>query len=177
MPENSPRRAECHARTLRGLHAVAVFVAVVVVANLATDLFGVVTFAGLTATAGTWVAGLSFVARDAVQENLGTRWVAGSVALGAAFSAAFSPSLAIASAVAFTVAELADWAVYTPLRRRSPLGAALASNTVGALLDSVLFLALAGFPIDGALTQTVVKVGTTSALVLLVLGVRRVVLR
>lgn len=145
------------------------FVAIIVAANLATSQWGMVTALGLTATAGTWIAGFAFVARDSLQEAKGSRWVFAAVILGAILSAAFSPALALASAAAFAVSETADWAVYTPLRKHHRLGAALASNTVGALLDSFVFLALAGFPLTGVWTQTVVKVATTS---LFVIGVR-----
>ena len=47
------------------------------------------------------------------------------------------------SAGAFTVSELADFAVYTPLQRRGLVLAVLASSVVGLVVDSVLFLQLA----------------------------------
>ena len=135
-----------------------------------------VAVAGLTATAGTWIAGFAFVARDWLHDTGGRKWVAAAIVLGAILSAILSPTIAIASAVAFTVSEMADWAVYSPLRHRSRIGAALASNTVGAVLDSLLFLAIAGFPLAGAGTQTIVKVAATAAIVA-GLGVRRALLR
>ena len=159
------------------LAAFAALLAVIVAANALTATHGLVTVAGLTATAGTWVAGLAFVARDWLHDTGGRRWVAAAIMAGALLSALLSPSLALASAVAFAVSEAADWAAYAPLRRRHRLAAALASNTVGAVLDSLLFLALAGFPLAGAGTQTVVKVATTTAVVLAVMGVRRALLR
>ena len=150
------------------------FVAIVVAANLATQAWGVVSVLGVTATAGTWLAGFGFVARDALHEVGGRRWVVAAIILGSVASAWLAPTLALASAVAFMVSELADWAIYTPLRSRSIVTAAIASNTVGAVLDSAIFLALAGFPLSGVWTQTLVKVATTTALVL---GVRRALLR
>jgi len=60
-----------------------------------------------------------------------------------------APALAVASATAFLISELADFAVYTPLRGRAAMGgrrwfgAVAASNVVGALLDTVLFLGIA----------------------------------
>ena len=54
-----------------------------------------------------------------------------------------APAFALASGVAFLVSELADLAVYTPLERRSWIGAVALSNTVGLVVDSMLFLALA----------------------------------
>ena len=156
---------------------VGVFVAVVVAANALTASFGLITVAGLTATAGTWVAGLGFVARDWLHETGGPRWVAAAIALGTALSVALSPAIAVASGVAFLVSESADWAVYTPLRRRSTLAAALLSNTVGAFVDSALFLVIAGFPLSGLWTQVVVKVTATTCVVLILIGVRRALLR
>jgi len=102
----------------------AAFVAVVLIANATTNALGMVTWLGVTATAGTWIAGFGFVARDGLQEAASRRWVWIAILAGAALSALFSPALALASAVAFLVSEGADWAVYTPLRRRTPLGAA-----------------------------------------------------
>ena len=142
------------------------FVAVILAANTLTASFGLVTVLGLTATAGTWVSGLAFVARDQLQETGGSRWVIIAILVGAALSAFASPTLALASAAAFTFSELADWAVYTPLRRKHRTAAALLSNTVGAILDTILFLAIAGFPLDGTLTQVIIKVATTSLIVL-----------
>lgn len=156
--------------------ALASMLAVILAANALTVAVGLVTVAGLTATAGTWVAGLAFVARDWLHDAGGRKWVVAAIVLGAILSAILSPAIAVASAVAFTVSEMADWAVYSPLRHRSRIGAALASNTVGAVLDSLLFLAIAGFPLAGAGTQTVVKVATTTAIVT-GLGVRRALLR
>lgn len=150
------------------------FVAVILAANWLTSTFHLVTILSLTAPAGTWVAGFAFVFRDWLQEAGGRRWVAGAILAGTVASVAVSPTLALASGAAFLVSELADWAVYTPLRKRHPLAAAILSNTVGALVDSVIFLSLAGFPLSGLWTQVVVKVGTTT---LIVLGVRLAVSR
>jgi len=154
---------------IRSLAIAVAFVGVILAANALTATHGVVTIAGLTATAGTWIAGLGFVFRDWLQEVGGRRWVASAILVGAVVSATISPAIAFASGAAFLISELADWAVYSPLRERRPLAAALVSNTVGAALDTVVFLALAGFPLNGTLTQIVVKVGTTT---LVVLGVR-----
>jgi len=153
--------------------ALATFIAIIVGANLLTASFGLVTLLGLTATAGTWVAGLAFVARDSLQESGGARWVVVAIVVGAALSAFASPTLALASAVAFAFSEAADWAVYTPLRRKHRTTAALLSNTVGSILDTLIFLSLAGFPLAGAPTQVVVK-ATTS---LVVMGVRLAISR
>jgi hypothetical protein len=98
------------------------------------------------------------------------------VAAGAALSAVLAgPRLALASGVAFAVSELADMLVYQPLRRRGWARAALASGVVGAAVDTVLILALAGFPIWPAIPgQMLAKVATTVAVVGPVVVVRAV---
>jgi hypothetical protein len=53
--------------------------------------------------------------------------------------------IATASAVAVLLSELADMAVYEPLRSKSWPAAVLASNTVGAFVDTLVFLTVAGF--------------------------------
>lgn len=128
------------------------FVACVLLANWLTERYGFVGMGlGFSATAGTYAAGLSFGLRDALHE-LGGRWVVVlAIVIGAALSAIVSPDLALASGVAFLLAELADLAVYEPLRRRRWVAAVIASNLVGALVDTVVFLQIAGFPIRDAL--------------------------
>ena len=98
---------------------------------------------GLHAPAGVYVAGLAFILRDVVQDDLGIGWVIYAILAGATVSLTLSPSFALASGAAFLVSELVDFAVYTPIRRRSWTAAALLSNTAGTLVDSALFLWLA----------------------------------
>lgn len=153
--------------------ALTAFVAVVVATNAITVTFGIVTWLGIVATAGTWLAGFSFVARDRLQDVGGRRWVVGAILAGAAISAVFSPTLALASCAAFLTSEFADFAVYTPLRKRNRTGAALLSNTVGAVVDSIVFLTLASFPLFLLPAQVGIKVGTTTVFVLTMRGVVR----
>jgi uncharacterized PurR-regulated membrane protein YhhQ (DUF165 family) len=96
-----------------------------------------------------------------VQERLGARWAVAAILVGAALSALLSPALALASGAAFLVSELADFAVFTPLRRRSWLGAVAASNTVGLVVDSALFLWLAFGSLDFLAGQIVAKLYMT----------------
>jgi hypothetical protein len=99
---------------------------------------------GLMAPSGVLLIGAALALRDALHERLPRYAVAGLIAAGAVLSLAFSPpALAIASAVAFLLSELADFAVYDRLRKRALWAAVLASGFVGAVLDSVLFSALA----------------------------------
>ena len=53
------------------------------------------------------------------------------------------PQPIMASSMAFFLSELLDFAVYEPLRKRGLLVAMGASNVVGMLADSLLFLWLA----------------------------------
>ena len=99
---------------------------------------------GLMAPSGVLMIGAALALRDALHERLPRLSVAALIVSGAGLSLAFSPpALAIASAVAFLLSELADFAVYDRLRKRGLALAVLASGAVGAVLDSVLFSALA----------------------------------
>lgn len=153
---------------------VAAFVACVVAANWLTQRYGFVPVGfGLTATAGTYAAGLAFGVRDALHEH-DRRLVLAAIAVGAAVSWWIAPALAVASAVAFGVSELADFAVYDPLRNRAWPLAVAASNLVGAAVDTCLFLWIAGFPIAAALPgQMVGKALMILPAFLLVREVRR----
>jgi uncharacterized PurR-regulated membrane protein YhhQ (DUF165 family) len=150
------------------------FVGTILAANYVTTQHGMVPILWTTATAGTYFAGLSFVLRDAAQDTAGKRWAIALIVVGAALSYFVSdPFIALASGVAFLVSELADLAVYTPLRRRGYIRAAIASNVVGAVVDTVLFLWIAGFPIADAIAgQMVGKVVVTALVVALVAAYR-----
>lgn len=120
------------------------FIACIVGANWALNTFGVMPVGfGLMAPAGVLFAGLSFGLRDAVQELGGRAWTAGLIVVGAALSALIDPTFALASGAAFLLSEFADFSVYTPLRERQWVGAVVASNIVGAVVDSAVFLWLA----------------------------------
>jgi uncharacterized PurR-regulated membrane protein YhhQ (DUF165 family) len=123
----------------------ALFIASIVGANWAIATFGIVPVGfGLMAPAGVYFAGLTFTLRDALHEAGGRRWVIAAIIGGAALSGLLAgPQLAMASGVAFLTSEAADYAVYAPLRQRSWVGAVAASNVVGTVVDSALFLWLA----------------------------------
>lgn len=153
------------------------FLSTTLLANYATSTWGMVPVGfGLVATAGTYFAGLSFVLRDSVQDAYGKRWAITLVVIGALLSYLVAdPFIALASGVAFLVAELADLAVYTPLRKRGYIRAAIASNIVGALVDTVLFLWIAGFAVWSAVPgQMVAKVAITAVVVGVVVMARAV---
>jgi uncharacterized PurR-regulated membrane protein YhhQ (DUF165 family) len=161
---------------------VAGYIGCIVLANVLTARYGFVPVGfGLAATAGTYAAGAAFLARDLVQDA-GGRWpVVAAIGVGALLSVWLStPQLALASGAAFLVSEMADMAVYTPLRRKGWARAVAASNAVGATVDTLLFLTLAGFPVtwQSVLGQLAGKVlWATLVPVLAVLVVRRVVFR
>lgn len=99
---------------------------------------------GLMAPSGVLMIGLALVLRDWLHELAGWKWSFAAVILGGALSLAFSPpALAVASAVAFTLAEFADLGVYARLREKGKPLAVMASQVVGAFLDSALFVYLA----------------------------------
>ena len=150
-PSPGRHRARPRRRYLAAI-AVGLFVATVVAANALTATYGLVPVGlGLTATAGTAAAGLSLLTRDWVHHAAGRTMVLLCIGAGAAVSAVLAgPRLAVASAAAFGLSELADLLVYQRLRDRGWITAVVASNAVGAPVDTVLFLAVAGFPIAAA---------------------------
>jgi len=150
----------------------------IVAANWLTARYGFVPMGfGLAATAGTYMAGLAFVARDAVQDTAGRVATLCVLLAGAVLSwFASTPQLALASAAAFGLGELIDMSVYTPLRRRGYIRAAIASNLVGSVVDTFVFLTIAGFGLAPLVVagQLVGKTWITLAVVLGVVGVRAV---
>jgi uncharacterized PurR-regulated membrane protein YhhQ (DUF165 family) len=157
-----------------GLAAFCGFITTIWVANWLIAHVGVVAVGfGLMAPAGVFVAGVAFTLRDIVQRTLGREAAALAIVIGASASYVIAPQFALASGVAFLVSELADFAVYTPLERRSWLGAVLLSNTVGLLVDSWLFLTLAFGSLEFFWGQVLGKGYMTLAAILLLAVGRR----
>lgn len=157
-----------------GLVALALYIATIFGANYLLTRYGVVNVGfGLMAPAGVFAAGLAFTLRDLTQSLLGKGAVLAAIAVGAAASYTVSPVFAAASAIAFGLSELADFAVYTPLQRRGWLKAVAASNLVGAVLDSIVFLHLAFGSLAFLKGQVVGKVWMTALAVVLLVPVRR----
>lgn len=99
---------------------------------------------GLMAPSGVLMIGAALVLRDLVQRRSGIPVSLACVGTGAVLSAFIAPpALVFASGTAFLFSELIDFAVYTPLAKRYFALAILASCTVGAFVDSALFLWLA----------------------------------
>ena len=127
-----------------GFLLLAGYVAAIVGANWAIARFGVVPVGlGLMAPAGVFFAGLCFECRDLVQDTLGRWWAVAAILIGDRISAFISTQFAFASCVAFLLGELADFAIYTPMRQRFWLVAMIVANTIGDIIDSAIFLYLA----------------------------------
>lgn len=159
------------------------FIGTVVAANWAINRYGIVPVGfGLYAPAGVYFAGLAFGIRDALQERGGRRWVMAAIAIGGAVSYIVSGGAAIpgglmpiaaASGIAFTLSELADLTVYTPLRRNHWPSAVVLSNAVGAVFDSALFLWLAFGSVHNLLGNVIGKTYMTAVALPLVYLARR----
>jgi uncharacterized PurR-regulated membrane protein YhhQ (DUF165 family) len=160
-------------KTTIGIAALIGYIATIFAANWAIVTFGLVPVGfGLLAPAGVYFAGVAFTLRDATQEYLGKRYAVLAIITGASLSALVSPQFALASGVAFLFSELADFAVYTPLRVRSWLAAVLASNVVGLVIDSMLFLWLAFGSLDFLIGQVVGKAWMTLLAIVLIFAYR-----
>ena len=114
---------------------------------------------GLMAPSGVLMIGLALVLRDWLHELAGWKWSFVAVVFGAALSLGVSPAaLATASAVAFLFAETADLVVYARLRARSRPLAVMASQVVGAAIDSSLFVFLAFGSLEFSAGTTLAKI-------------------
>ncbi|MCC7166660.1 MAG: VUT family protein [Rhodospirillales bacterium] len=150
------------------------YIAVIYLANWAIQAFGPVPVGfGLMAPAGVFFAGLAFTLRDLVQDRLGRAWTIVAILGGAAFSALLSPQFAFASGAAFLISEMLDYLVYTPLRKKNMIGAVAASNLVGLVVDSALFLWLAFGSFDFLAGQVVAKLWMTLLAVMVLWLMRR----
>ena len=123
-------------------------VATVLGANWSISRFGIVPIGFSTsAPAGVYFAGIAFTLRDLLHNQPGPSrpWIISAIMAGAFLSAFVEDAqrLALASATAFFLSEMADWAIYSPLRRKGWIVAVAASNSVGLLVDSMIFLSLA----------------------------------
>lgn len=160
----------------------AAYVGTVLLANIVTSNLGLIPAGlGLLVPAGTYCAGLALSLRDGLHEWAGLRWVWVGIAAGTALSFVLADGrIALASGIAFAMSELLDLAVYTRLRDRGWRKALLASNAIGAVVDTALFLWISGFGITqqamaGQLLVKVVWVSLTALALTEV--VRRAVLR
>ncbi|MFF4866009.1 VUT family protein [Streptomyces sp. NPDC001231] len=158
-----------------GIATLITYIATIPAANLAVTHFGAVPVGlGYVAPAGVYLVGLALVLRDLAREATGRGAILAAIAIGTVLSYLLAdPSLATASAVAFAVAETMDFVVYEPLRRRGLLVAILASNAVGLLVDSLLFLHLAFGSLNYLPGQILGKTWMTFAAVIVLALLRR----
>lgn len=146
----------------------------IVASAAAVEFIGVVPVGfGLFSPAGAYLIGVNMVLRDLAQDQLGPKWTFLAMVAGTALSAVLSPSLAVAAAAAFLVAETLDLMVYTPLRKKSLVGAVVASNVVGAAVDSFVFLFLAFGSLEFFAGQLWAKVASTLLVALALLFIYR----
>jgi uncharacterized PurR-regulated membrane protein YhhQ (DUF165 family) len=144
------------------------YIGIIFVTNWCIERFGFVGVGfGLVAPAGVYAAGVALTLRDWLHELAGRWWVLLAIVTGAAFSWVISPSFAVASGVAFLASELADLAVYEPLRERQRYAALIVSNLCGAVVDSLLFLWLAFGSIQFWEGQVIGKMWTVLPAILL----------
>jgi uncharacterized PurR-regulated membrane protein YhhQ (DUF165 family) len=161
--------------TTRGAFALLAYIATIPAANwLVAHYEQAPVGLGYTAPAGVYMVGLALVLRDLAREAAGRGAVVAAIVVGAALSWWLAdPALAVASAVAFAVAETMDFAVYEPLRQRGLLVAVLASNAVGLIADSLIFLKLAFGSLDYLPGQLLGKAWMTLAAVAVIAVIAR----
>jgi uncharacterized PurR-regulated membrane protein YhhQ (DUF165 family) len=132
------------------------YVGLIILANwLASKWIWPVGF-GYEAPAGVFAIGLILGLRDWLHELRGLRWTLPLVYIAGLISWAVSVwtgwsgmrEIAIGSVVAFTVSETADSFVYAPMRKRWPIWGLFASNAVGLVVDSAIFLQIAFGSLD-----------------------------
>lgn len=177
-------------RKYEGLFYFAGFIASIWFANWLLSHWGTVRFPGgpwlipvwpgeltpsgdpIYAPSGVIAIGLSFTLRDLVQRRLGVQAALAAIVIGAALSAALDPAVALASGVAFLLAESLDLLVYTPLQRRNLVGAVMASNVVGLVVDSIVFLSIAFGSLALLEGQVIGKAWMTLVAIPVIYGIR-----
>jgi hypothetical protein len=140
-----------------GAGAFGLFAAMIVLSNYLLQHFGLLTLP-LThwgVPAGTACAAITWPTRDILSRASGPRWGPwiglAAVGIGAGIAWIISPTLAVASAVAYLCSEGTDWAIFWTLGGQTRDGlaylpAVVVSTVVAAVVDSVVFLNLAGIP-------------------------------
>jgi uncharacterized PurR-regulated membrane protein YhhQ (DUF165 family) len=140
----------------------AAFVGTVIAANWALGRYGIVPIGfGLAAPAGVYFAGLAFGLRDALHERGGRTWVLAAIGVGAGVSLVVEDAVTVPGG-------------YAPIAVAS---AVVASNVVGAVIDSALFLWLAFGSLDHLVGNTVGKVYMIAVALPIVWYARRAVSR
>lgn len=159
-----------------GAFWVLLYVASILGANIVTTVVGPVHvfWTPFLGPPGVYFAGLCFTARDFTQDYLGKRAALAAMMAGAFLSAAASPGLALASGASFFVSEMCDYVVYTPLRTSGrPVWAVAASNSIGCVVDSIVFLWLAFGSAEMLSGQVIGKLGMTAVVLPVVIWYNR----
>jgi uncharacterized PurR-regulated membrane protein YhhQ (DUF165 family) len=129
----------------------------IILGNILVHSLGIISFAGLTFPAGAAAIGLTFSARDFVQEHYGKFGCWGWMLLASLITYAFNQHLAWASGCAFFIAEFSDWLIYSRTKG-SFEKRLLLSNLISTPLDSLVFVLLAFGPVWPAIIgQTIIK--------------------
>ena len=167
---------------LVGIGFLVAFATTVVGANWALLEYGITPIGfGLDAPASVYFVGLAFTFRDGLRERLGFKGAVVAITIGGLLSYALEvrtggdpvARIAIASVAAFMVSELSDAIVYERIRQRSRLIGIAASNTVGVIVDSALFLSLAFGSLEFVTGQIVGKSYMTLFVVVLIVAWRQ----
>jgi hypothetical protein len=124
--------------------------------------------AGHRGTLGGAVRRLRVHLRDLTQEWLGRKAVIVAILVGALLSWVVTSNRVLA-----VFSKLADFTVYQPLRERRWLLAVFASNVVGLVIDSILFLQIALGSLDFIEGEIIGKLWTTVFAVVVLLALRR----
>ncbi|MEV4055132.1 hypothetical protein AB0J55_28360 [Amycolatopsis sp. NPDC049688] len=141
-----PALACASATRFARVSVIALYVACVAGANWLAEHVGAIGVGfGLHAAAAVYAAGPVVVVRDWVQHLTGLWVLLLAVAAGTLLSYVVGgPAIATASGVSFAASELLGAAVYTAVvRRRGVVVAVVSSGTVGVVVDSLLFPAIA----------------------------------
>lgn len=115
-----------------------VYVASICAANLSVHLFG----PAVTPINAFFLIGLDFAIRDKLHEKIGALKMLCVIAVAGVVSVVLNPAsgtIALASVAAFSLASLADTAVYQSLIKRPWLVKANGSNIVSSAVDSLVF--------------------------------------
>jgi uncharacterized PurR-regulated membrane protein YhhQ (DUF165 family) len=129
---------------------------------------------GIMAPSGVLMIGFALVLRDLVQRRLGGSWALLAIGVGALVSGVVAqPALVLASVAAFTLSEVADFAVYTPLQKRRLILAVILSSVVGLVLDSVVFIFIAFGSLEFLYGQIIGKLWAVGIALLFLIGARR----
>ncbi len=151
----------------------ALYVILMVLANVFAALFMVPLPFGLAVPAEVFFFAPLFTLRDRIQLDRGVRWVYALILVTALVSwlagwlagSSLLARISLAGVAAFLVSEFLDTYVFTALKR-SFVTRVLVSNTISALVDSLIFITLAfGFLPHLIAGQWLVKV-LVSALVI-----------